>query len=64
MGYGYGRGRGFRGEYYPDPVYYDEPYHEPTPEEEKNFLEKAMESLEQELKDVKDRLKKLTEKKE
>ena len=73
-GFGRGRGFWGRGGYgysYPDPYYrpppdYD-PYYgpapyiepEPDPEEEKKYLERVVDSLEKELKAVKDRLKEL-----
>jgi len=73
-GRGFGGGRGFgrgRGIYrydgpdpYNDPNYGPEPYPEryiePKPEEEKAYLGKVVESLENELKSVKNRIKELT----
>ena len=71
-GRGFGRGRGWGRGYYPSPdPYYDPmpqygpspgyggPYKEPGPEEEKAYLEKMVESLENDLKEVKKRIQEL-----
>jgi hypothetical protein len=74
-GRGFGRnwGRGFgrgwrRGNYpYPGPLYgpapnCGDPYKEPSPEEEKAYLEKVVESLENELTEAKKRIEELSQK--
>jgi len=67
----WGRGRGFwhRG-YYPESYYeqtprpyYREPYTEPNPGEEKQYLEQMVKDLDEELKHVKDRLQELSKQK-
>jgi hypothetical protein len=75
-GPGFGRGRGsryfWRGRYPPQVDMPDDypDYYQPIPpsaiskEEEKNYLEKMVESLENELKDIKTRLKELSSKTE
>ncbi len=71
-GFGRGFGRGwqrFEREPYPDPYYppesvhypyYGPEFNKPDPEEEKTYLENIIESLEKEMKAIKDRLKELT----
>ena len=68
-GYGRGFGRGFEYEY-DDPHYFRElpyygptvPHAEPTKEEETSYLKRFIESLENDLKAVKERLKEVTKK--
>ena len=68
-GYGRGFGRGFEYEY-DDPHYFREvpyygptvPYTEPTKEEETSYLKRLIESLENDLKAVKERLKEVAKK--
>jgi len=71
MGQGFGRGMGRRFAYEDnDPYYFREPpyygpavpYAEPTKEEETSYLKRLIESLENELKAVKERLKEVTKK--
>ncbi|MDO9537360.1 MAG: DUF5320 domain-containing protein [Thermoplasmata archaeon] len=63
FGQGYGRGPGFYGPTSepPDPRFIPV-YKEPSPEEEKVYLEKLVKDLEAELGDVKARMKELTKK--
>jgi len=67
FGRGFGRGYGFNGPAYapPDP-YYDRTipvYREPSPDEEKAYLEALVKDLEAELEDVKARMKELAKEK-
>jgi hypothetical protein len=75
FGRGWGRGWGFgRGYGYYDPVYYPPPtyapavtyepgvapvYQAPSPDQERTYLERLVKDLEQELEDVKSRIKEL-----
>jgi hypothetical protein len=73
-GFGWGRGRG-RGYYpYPRPnfspapdfgraPYYGAPYKEPTPEDEKAYLEEIVKSMEKELAEAKKRIEELSKEK-
>jgi hypothetical protein len=66
-GVGRGYGRGFRRDYYendyPPEPYYRRPYREPSPEEEKRYLEGVVKDLEAELEDIKARLEELSKEK-
>ncbi|MBN1861230.1 MAG: DUF5320 domain-containing protein [Candidatus Thermoplasmatota archaeon] len=76
FGFGGGRGRGFGRGYwrrgrgfwgparypYPEP-YYPEPYLEPSRDEEKTYLENMMKGLEEEIKQIRERLQELSKEK-
>ena len=66
MGRGRGWGRGAPRPYFPEPAYPQEyaRYSRPDPEAEKAYLTDLVQSLEEELKDVKKRLSELADKKE
>jgi hypothetical protein len=63
QGRGFGRGRGFRYHVFDIPIYPSyypsEPYPRPDAEEEKTFLQQAIRDLENEIKNLKDRLSQL-----
>ena len=72
-GAGMGRGRGFGRGYYPDPgfgrEYYPDSrtipvYQEPSPEEERSYLENLLKTIESEMNDVKARIKELAKAKD
>lgn len=67
-GYGRGFGRGYGRGYFRRPLdrepVYVETYPEPTPDQEKTYLQQTLDYLEQEIKTVKDRIKELSKKKD
>jgi hypothetical protein len=64
-GRGFGRGRGFWGQGYRDPYYRPQPfeYTQPTKEEEKTYLEETVKDLEQEIKNIRNRIQELSKEK-
>lgn len=62
QGRGQGRGMGYGGPGYREPDRYIPVYREPSPEDEKNYLENLVNDLEAELKSVKERINELAKK--
>jgi len=64
-GRGFGRGRGFWWRSYGDPYYRPQPYVStlPSKEEEKTYLEETVKDLEEEIKNIRNRIQELSKEK-